>query len=262
MLCDARETPGIFAFCSITLRLKDRTRNWRTEVEFRLALRWREAHPRGTRGREQQPRRRCPRAPLSAARVCSRARPLPAAGAERGGARWGEGKGPGWLFPVPGAPPALRSSAKERSQPRRRPRSMHSAARRDALPGAAQRGRAPRKRRRVAAMAAEQRYPRSSIEDDFNYGSNVASASVHIRMGKDRGAVGEPHGLASALQALAERPPLPPLARRWGDGALRCRQVPLWHPGHLRPWLQPGSAQCFSLAEGWERGARALFSPG
>ncbi|NXP90877.1 LFG4 protein, partial [Passerina amoena] len=31
-------------------------------------------------------------------------------------------------------------------------------------------------------MAAEQRYPRSSIEDDFNYGSNVASASVHIRL--------------------------------------------------------------------------------
>ncbi|NWH19324.1 LFG4 protein, partial [Grus americana] len=30
--------------------------------------------------------------------------------------------------------------------------------------------------------AAEQFYPRSSIEDDFNYGSNVASASVHIRM--------------------------------------------------------------------------------
>ncbi|KFU89672.1 Protein lifeguard 4, partial [Chaetura pelagica] len=28
----------------------------------------------------------------------------------------------------------------------------------------------------------EQRYPRSSIEDDFNYGTNVASASVHIRM--------------------------------------------------------------------------------
>ncbi|NWT69429.1 LFG4 protein, partial [Prunella himalayana] len=31
-------------------------------------------------------------------------------------------------------------------------------------------------------MAAEPRYPRSSIEDDFNYGTNVASASVHIRM--------------------------------------------------------------------------------
>ncbi|NWR69758.1 LFG4 protein, partial [Centropus unirufus] len=31
-------------------------------------------------------------------------------------------------------------------------------------------------------MAAEQLYPRNSIEDDFNYGSNVASASVHIRM--------------------------------------------------------------------------------
>ncbi|NWU65231.1 LFG4 protein, partial [Pterocles burchelli] len=30
--------------------------------------------------------------------------------------------------------------------------------------------------------AAEELYPRSSIEDDFNYGSNVASASVHIRM--------------------------------------------------------------------------------
>ncbi|CAM5084849.1 unnamed protein product [Eretmochelys imbricata] len=30
--------------------------------------------------------------------------------------------------------------------------------------------------------AADPRYPRSSIEDDFNYGSNVASASVHIRM--------------------------------------------------------------------------------
>ncbi|NXX73988.1 LFG4 protein, partial [Urocolius indicus] len=30
--------------------------------------------------------------------------------------------------------------------------------------------------------AAETLYPRSSIEDDFNYGSNVASASVHIRM--------------------------------------------------------------------------------
>lgn len=42
--------------------------------------------------------------------------------------------------------------------------------------------------REVAAMAmAEQLYPRSSIEDDFNYGSNVASASVHIRMGRDWG---------------------------------------------------------------------------
>lgn len=40
----------------------------------------------------------------------------------------------------------------------------------------------------AAAMAAEQQfYPRSSIEDDFNYGSNVASASVHIRMGRDWG---------------------------------------------------------------------------
>ncbi|XP_060633490.1 protein lifeguard 4 [Anolis sagrei] len=32
-------------------------------------------------------------------------------------------------------------------------------------------------------MAAESpSYPRSSIEDDFNYGTNVASASVHIRL--------------------------------------------------------------------------------
>ncbi|NXW29257.1 LFG4 protein, partial [Phaetusa simplex] len=30
--------------------------------------------------------------------------------------------------------------------------------------------------------AQQQLYPRSSIEDDFNYGTNVASASVHIRM--------------------------------------------------------------------------------
>ncbi|KAK2101878.1 hypothetical protein P7K49_019545 [Saguinus oedipus] len=30
----------------------------------------------------------------------------------------------------------------------------------------------------------DSRYPCSSIEDDFNYGSNVASASVHIRMGR------------------------------------------------------------------------------
>uniref|UniRef100_A0A2K5Y717 Transmembrane BAX inhibitor motif containing 4 n=2 Tax=Mandrillus leucophaeus TaxID=9568 RepID=A0A2K5Y717_MANLE len=29
----------------------------------------------------------------------------------------------------------------------------------------------------------DSRYPCSSIEDDFNYGSSVASASVHIRMG-------------------------------------------------------------------------------
>ncbi|XP_075065539.1 protein lifeguard 4 [Mixophyes fleayi] len=31
-------------------------------------------------------------------------------------------------------------------------------------------------------MAAADRYPRSSIEDDFNYGTNVASASIQIRM--------------------------------------------------------------------------------
>ncbi|NXG49374.1 LFG4 protein, partial [Psilopogon haemacephalus] len=31
-------------------------------------------------------------------------------------------------------------------------------------------------------MAAAELYPRNSIEDDFNYGSNVASSSVHIRM--------------------------------------------------------------------------------
>lgn len=71
------------------------------------------------------------------------------------------------------------------------------------------RRRAPRKRRRaatMAAMAGEQRYPRSSIEDDFNYGSNVASASVHIRMGKDCGWVGEPHGSAAVPQHLRRGP--------------------------------------------------------
>jgi hypothetical protein len=29
-----------------------------------------------------------------------------------------------------------------------------------------------------------EKYPRSSIEDDFNYGTNVATASVQIRMGE------------------------------------------------------------------------------
>lgn len=28
----------------------------------------------------------------------------------------------------------------------------------------------------------QEKYPRSSVEDDFNYGTNVATASVHIRM--------------------------------------------------------------------------------
>lgn len=37
--------------------------------------------------------------------------------------------------------------------------------------------------RRLANMNQE-KYPRSSIEDDFNYGTNVATASVHIRMGE------------------------------------------------------------------------------
>lgn len=83
---------------------------------------------------------------------------------------------------------------------RRRPRSTRSAG-----------------RRRAAAMAAEQRYPRSSIEDDFNYGSNVASASVHIRMGKDSRWVKEPHGRASA----------PPSA-----GGPRC---PRWRGRRERP---------------------------
>lgn len=64
----------------------------------------------------------------------------------------------------------------------RHPRSMHSAARRGGLLGPR-----PPEAEPGAAMAAEQLYPRSSIEDDFNYGSNVASASVHIRMGKDCG---------------------------------------------------------------------------
>lgn len=52
-------------------------------------------------------------------------------------------------------------------------------------------------RRAVAMAAAEQRYPRSSIEDDFNYGSNVASASVHIRMGRGWGRGRAPPALPS-----------------------------------------------------------------
>lgn len=64
-------------------------------------------------------------------------------------------------------------------------------------------------------MAAEQLYPRSSIEDDFNYGSNVASASVHIRMG--RAGVGEgprvPAASAGEGTAASSFPGSPPLPR-------------------------------------------------
>lgn len=35
----------------------------------------------------------------------------------------------------------------------------------------------------ISKMNSE-KYPRSSIEDDFNYGTNVATASVQIRMGE------------------------------------------------------------------------------
>lgn len=38
--------------------------------------------------------------------------------------------------------------------------------------------------------------------------------------------------------------PLPAVAGRWGD-ALRSRQVPLWHPGHLRPWAALGLRAVF-----------------
>lgn len=37
----------------------------------------------------------------------------------------------------------------------------------------------------ISEMNSE-KYPRSSIEDDFNYGTNVATASVQIRMGEYR----------------------------------------------------------------------------
>lgn len=50
------------------------------------------------------------------------------------------------------------------------------------------------------------RYPRSSIEDDFNYGSCVASASLHIRMGRWRPAA--PQACAGAGRA-PRRPPCP-----------------------------------------------------
>ncbi|KAB0400899.1 hypothetical protein E2I00_008918 [Balaenoptera physalus] len=43
------------------------------------------------------------------------------------------------------------------------------------------------------------RYPCSSIEDDFNYGSCVASANVHIRMGTSPGTSRPPLTLLEAL---------------------------------------------------------------
>ncbi len=38
--------------------------------------------------------------------------------------------------------------------------------------------------RLIRSNMDQEKYPRSSIEDDFNYGTNVATASVHIRMGE------------------------------------------------------------------------------
>lgn len=56
------------------------------------------------------------------------------------------------------------------------------------------------------------RYPCASIEDDFNYGSCVASASVHIRMGTSPG---------------PSRPPLavPPRRRPQGAGFRLLRRA-------------------------------------
>lgn len=66
----------------------------------------------------------------------------------------------------------------------------------------------------------ESRYPCSSIEDDFNYGSCVASASVHIRMGTF---------------------PLPVPAGRPAPSLLRCRPLGVTF-GFLRQLLPgPGS---------------------
>lgn len=64
--------------------------------------------------------------------------------------------------------------------------------------------------------AAEQRYPRSSIEDDFNYGSNVASASVHIRMGRGWGRGRAPPALP--VRSLVPRGLI--LAFLWGGGGV------------------------------------------
>lgn len=65
------------------------------------------------------------------------------------------------------------------------------------------------------AMAADPSYPRTTIEDDFNYGSSVASASVHVRMG---GSAGRSMGPAGRSRLRARR--------------LRCPRPPRSRPGH------------------------------
>ena len=100
------------------------------------------------------------------------------------------------------------------------------------------------------------RYPCSSIEDDFNYGSCVASASVHIRMGTSPGpsrpALGGPAaspasgGWFSASEAsfLRDQPlGIPPVS--WVERAA--------FPPPSGPWL---GRRAFSLRMGSEAEAR------
>lgn len=86
----------------------------------------------------------------------------------------------------------------------------------------------------VSAMAdSDPRYPRSSVEDDFNYGSCVASASLHIRMGTRPGLSRRPgrprQPPGGGLGPQGERPPGQGSGKSAGPLGFEGR--PFWPPG-------------------------------
>lgn len=123
------------------------------------------------------------------------------------------------------------------------------------------------------------RYPCSSIEDDFNYGSCVASASVHIRMGTSPPAPsGRPAwgccavvGLWGRLSASGDNASRAGLAGQRGSPGVQsgspASSSPPPGPGLLGRAPSPGSWEEVSLplrqgAQG-EHGSREVWwSPG
>jgi len=86
----------------------------------------------------------------------------------------------------------------------------------------------------IVEMISEEKYPRSSIEDDFNYGTSVASASVQIRMGESR------HNMLLLRLCLCLclwwwPPPPPLLARVPPQGVLHPVPADPSHHRHGRP---------------------------
>lgn len=150
--------------------------------------------------------------------------------------------------------PARRCATRRRQQ-----RSMRSAARRGALLGAAPPGSGDERRpwRPWWGSSVTRGAPSRMISTMAATWPRPASTSAWVRTAdgwESRTAPPQPPSTCGEV-------PLPAVAGRWGD-ALRSRQVPLWHPGHPRPWAALGLRAVFNLAKGCECRARALFSPG